>query len=60
VNCCPECDFADDTMMTVAVADAILNGRSFGETLHEYGCKYPNRGYGGRFYNWLAGAKMGP
>ena len=49
----PDCTFTDDTVMTVAVADAILNGRPFGETLHEYGRKYPNRGYGGRFYRWL-------
>lgn len=49
----PECDFTDDTVMTVAVADAILNGRPFGEVMHEYGRMYPGRGYGGRFYNWL-------
>lgn len=49
----PECTFTDDTVMTVAVADAIMSGRPFGEVLHEYGRRYPNRGYGGRFYNWL-------
>lgn len=49
----PRCDFTDDTVMTVAVADAIMSGKPFGETMHEYGRKYPNRGYGGRFYNWL-------
>jgi ADP-ribosylglycohydrolase len=49
----PECTFTDDTVMTVAVADAILSGRPFGETLHEYGRRFPNRGYGGRFCGWL-------
>ena len=49
----PDCEFTDDTVMTVAVADAIMSGRSFGETLHAYGRKYPDRGYGGRFYTWL-------
>lgn len=49
----PDCDFTDDTVMTVAVADAIMNGLPFGKTLHEYGRKYPNRGYGGRFFHWL-------
>lgn len=49
----PQCDFTDDTVMTVAVADAIISGRPFGEVLHEYGRKYPDRGYGGRFYKWL-------
>lgn len=49
----PDCDFTDDTVMTVAVADAIMSGRPFGEVLHEYGRKYPVRGYGGRFHSWL-------
>lgn len=49
----PDCDFTDDTVMTVAVADAILNGRPFGEVLHEYARNYPGRGYGGRFHNWI-------
>lgn len=49
----PDCDFTDDTVMTVAVADAIINRRPFGETLHEYGRKYTGRGYGGRFFQWL-------
>ncbi len=49
----PDCKFTDDTVMTVAVADAILSKRPFGEVMHEYGRKYPNRGYGGRFFKWL-------
>ena len=28
-----ECDFTDDTICTVAIADAILNGRSYQESL---------------------------
>lgn len=49
----PDCEFTDDTVMTVAVADAIMSGRTFGEVMHEYGRQYPNRGYGARFFNWL-------
>ena len=49
----PDCDFTDDTVMTVAVADAIMSGRPFGEVMHEYGRQNPQRGYGGRFFNWL-------
>ena len=49
----PDCYFTDDTVMTVAVADAILSGRPFSETMHEYGNRYVNRGYGGRFFQWL-------
>ena len=49
----PECTFTDDTVMTVAVADAIMSSRPFGEAMHEYARNYPGRGYGGRFYNWI-------
>ncbi len=46
--------FTDDTVLTIAVADAILHGKDFGATIWEYGRKYPGRGYGGRFKKWLA------
>lgn len=62
------CDFTDDTIMTVAVAEAIMRSqeeqfhggkRSFREilikTMQEYGRKYPNPtgAYGGHFAQWL-------
>ena len=46
-------DFTDDTVLTVAVADAILNERDFGQTIWKYGRKHRNRGYGGMFIRWL-------
>jgi len=49
------CDFTDDTICTVGVADAILNGKDIGETVHEW-CQrypYPMGGYGGRFSQWV-------
>lgn len=48
-----ECTFTDDTILTVAVADAIVNKRDFSETIWEYGNLYPNRGYGYYFKQWL-------
>ena len=45
--------FTDDTVLTVAVADAILNNEDYGKTLRNYGRLYPNAGYGMLFYNWL-------
>ncbi|MCR4811320.1 MAG: ADP-ribosylglycohydrolase family protein [Bacteroidales bacterium] len=48
-----ECTYTDDTVMTMAVADAILNGKPFGATMREYGHANINRGYGGRFFQWL-------
>ena len=45
------CDFTDDTICTVAVADAILNGRSYQESLLDWCRRYPSPkgAYGGRF-----------
>lgn len=45
--------FTDDTVMTVAVADAILTGRAYVESIREIGRRYPDAGYGGTFIGWL-------
>lgn len=49
------CDFTDDTICTVAVADAILNGRSYQESLQDWCRRYPSPkgAYGGRFAGWI-------
>ncbi len=51
----PECSFTDDTICTVAIADAILNGKSYKESLLEWCRKYPNPkgAYGGSFARWI-------
>ena len=51
----PRCDYTDDSIMTIAVADAILNHRSYSEALHDWGRRYPNPkgGYGNMFAEWL-------
>lgn len=45
------CDFTDDTICTVAIADAILNRRSYQESLLDWCRSYPSPkgAYGGRF-----------
>lgn len=50
-----ENSFTDDTICTVAVADALLKGRDFGESIHEWCNRYPHPmgGYGGRFAQWV-------
>ncbi|MDT8401311.1 MAG: ADP-ribosylglycohydrolase family protein [Bacteroidales bacterium] len=45
--------FTDDSILTVSIADAIMNGRAYGDCLLEYGRKYPNGGYGLKFMHWL-------
>ena len=49
------CDFTDDTICTVAIADAILNGRSYQESLLDWSRRYPSPkgAYGGRFAGWI-------
>lgn len=48
--------FTDDTICTVAVADAILHGsEDFGKYIHSWCHRYPHPmgGYGGRFAQWV-------
>lgn len=56
----PKCDFTDDTVLTIAVADCILNKKDFAKTIWEYGRKYRGRGYGGSFRNWLQEDNLKP
>ena len=54
------CRFTDDTVLTLAVKEAILSNAHFDETLRKFGREYPNRGFGGRFFQWLYDEFMGP
>lgn len=45
--------FTDDTVLTIATADAILNNKSYFEVYKNYPKMYPNRGYGTYFYRWF-------
>ncbi len=63
------CFFTDDTVCTVAVAEALLRFGDAGEEtfkrelvrlLREYVNRYPNGGYGGRFLRWAIDGNMGP
>ena len=50
------CFFTDDTVMTIAVADGLMNGGSsdnFIDSLKKFGRLYPNSGYGSGFRRWL-------
>ncbi len=44
----------DDTVLSLAIADRILNGGSYAHNVKKYGRAYPNAGYGFRFRGWLS------
>ena len=66
--------FTDDTVLSVAVADAIPNKQklknpiideiksrqTYAYKLREYGRKYPNAGYGEMFISWLSDPELKP
>lgn len=58
--------FTDDSVMTIAVAEALMKAIAEGvinneaatkdmiiDSMHKWGHRYPDAGYGGRFYYWL-------
>ena len=53
-------DFTDDTVLTVASADCILNNGDYSVFYRKYYREYPGRGYGGRFHEWGSSDSMGP
>jgi len=52
--------YTDDTVLTVAVADAILNGTDYGKSIKSYARRHPMRGYGPRFLMWMASPSTKP
>ncbi|MBR5409469.1 MAG: ADP-ribosylglycohydrolase family protein [Clostridia bacterium] len=64
-----ESKFTDDSVMTVAVAEALLDyrdgaaadlGAALVNSLRKWGHKYPHAGYGARFSRWLFSADPAP
>ena len=49
----PQSTFTDDTVLTVAIAHAILHDEGYGQALKRFGRRYPRAGYGGNFYQWI-------
>ena len=63
------CGFTDDTVLSVAVAEALMKCKPFDadkfkekliDLFHEYGRLYPDVGYGGRYLDWLENKKRNP
>jgi ADP-ribosylglycohydrolase len=45
--------FTDDTVLTVAVAEAILTQHDYARAIKSYARRHPLRGYGPRFLAWM-------
>ena len=55
-------NFTDDTICTIAVADALVSEADFGDTLRKWCHRYPNPmgAYGGSFSAWLRSTNPKP
>lgn len=56
----PASRFTDDTVLTVAIAQAVRVGVPFEDSLRRWGRRYPEAGYGGWFRTWLFIDDAGP
>lgn len=52
--------FTDDTVCTIALADAILSGQDYETLLRSHCRRFPDAGYGGRFRKWLYSSSVKP
>ena len=59
---CTESHYTDDSVMTIAVAEALLDNQfqddetikaGLVDSMRKWGRKYPDAGYGGKFWHWL-------
>ena len=67
-----ESKFTDDSVMTIAIAEALLIAKDMGidteielkeliiNSMHKWGNAYPFAGYGNRFYYWLIEKRQEP
>ncbi|HET6386750.1 MAG TPA: ADP-ribosylglycohydrolase family protein [Armatimonadota bacterium] len=56
----PRCRFTDDTVLTVAVARAILEDGDYVYAFRQYCRRWPDAGFGGKFFRWATGDNPEP
>ena len=49
----PNCTFTDDTVLTAATAQALLTDGDYTRAYQDFSRRYPGRGYGGRYAQWI-------
>jgi len=52
--------FTDDSVLTLAVAHAILEQKSYEDCIRSFALEFPLAGYGGSFKKWMKGEIAGP
>jgi len=52
--------YTDDSILTVATADVILDGAEYGKYYYDYAKAFPNRGYGGHFLQMVKSGSLTP
>jgi len=52
--------FSDDTVMTVAIASALLENRDYAPAMRAYGRRHIFAGFGKSFQDWLLHEELGP
>jgi ADP-ribosylglycohydrolase len=54
------CTFTDDSVLTIALAEAILTDVSYEKLMRDYYHRYPHSGYGSLFRRWALHVDSGP
>jgi ADP-ribosylglycohydrolase len=54
------CRYTDDTVLTIATADCLLNKGDFAQYYKKYFLDYPDKGYGGNFKKWGSSGSLQP
>jgi ADP-ribosylglycohydrolase len=50
---CDISTFTDDSVLTFATMDAVMNQKNYAETYQLFGRNYPRRDYGRNFHSWI-------
>jgi ADP-ribosylglycohydrolase len=56
----PGCRFTDDSVLTIALADALMSGADYVTKMKEYYRLYPHAGFGGFFSGWAVSDNREP
>ena len=54
------CVFTDDSVLTIATAEVLLQKRNYVEAYKEWARRYSNAGFGGTFSQWLQSESLEP